>query len=119
MLIWKERIPVETAFGSIIQLPFKTKEEAKEHILKVGLQHGEPTMWYQADSDEKGYVGEKKCYIIHAIGTGHDYTNSSWRQLFCLENYIGTVLATGGTLVLHYFLTDEADNKGLFKPRII
>ena len=119
MRIWKEALPTDTGISADIELPFASQEDAIEHILSVGLQLGTPMMWCQADDDADGNIGNKKEFSIRAIGTGHDYSDDRWRNLFNLESYIGTVPSMDGTLVLHYFLIDSDDYRNVFKPRAI
>ena len=96
MLIYKEELPIDTMDLKTISLPYKTAEDARRAILHLDIQYGYPCMWYQEDTSQP-----KKEYLILAIGTGHD-----WGDRLKREDYIGTLLLQGGTLVLHYFLID-------------
>ena len=97
MLIFKENLPIDTLFNEIVELPFSTAEQARKAILKLDMQYDSPVFWYQADAEN----AEKRKYNIIAIGTGHD-----WEDDITKDEYIGTLLLYGGTLVLHYFLLE-------------
>ena len=96
MLIYKEALPADTMDIRVIRLPYADIRDARDAIFHLEMQYGEPCMWYQADSGE-----EDREYLLIAIGTGHDWEDSLDR-----EAYIGTLLLAGGSLVLHYFLTE-------------
>ena len=96
MLIFKERLPKDTLDYVTIDLPAKTANEAADLMLSVGMQYGEPMVWYQADAD-----GESKTFTILSIGTGHP-----WGEELTRENYLGTLPLEGGSLVLHYFIVE-------------
>jgi len=98
VLIYKEELPTDTLFNVRAELPFSTAKEARKAILKLDMQYDRPVFWYQADA-ETGAT--KKKYNIIAIGTGHDWENKIDR-----DEYIGTLLLYGGSLVLHYFLLE-------------
>ena len=100
MLIHKMQLPMDTLDVKKIKLPFVSVAEAKAHILKIEKQYGIPCAWYQTDIHAGSSDVQKEFYLI-AIGTGHD-----WGDRLNKEEYLGTVLLCGDTLVLHYFLTE-------------
>ena len=100
MLICKEPFPVDTMDIRLIRLPYTDIRDARDAILHLEMQYGEPCMWYQADSGE-----EDREYLLIAIGTGHDWEDSLDR-----EACIGTLVLAGGSMVLHYFLTEIPKN---------
>lgn len=95
MLIFKEALPTDT-YAQIVRLPYPDAKAARSAILHLDMQHGYPCMWYNADS-----LAEKRNYLIIAVGTGRDagYELDS-------NDYIGSCLLLGGSLVLHYFLIE-------------
>lgn len=98
MLIFKEALLNETGIMPI-HLPFDDVEEAKRNILKIGLQFGEPHMWYQT------WDKPKKEFLLICIGTGHDHPE------LLPEDYIGSEIVYDGAFVWHYFLVDEGEMK--------
>jgi len=107
MLIYKQHLPIATVDTRDITLPYKTVAEAKDHILKLDLQYGCPTIWYQADGGSKTDETE---YFIAAIGTGHKINSDRIN----LDSYLGTLQLNDGDLVLHYFLVrPERSNKNV------
>lgn len=106
MLIFKEALLNETGIMPM-HLPFDDVEEAKRNILKIGLQFGEPYMWYQ--TQEK----PKKEFLLICIGTGHDHPE------LLSEDYIGSEIVYDGAFVWHYFLVDreELRNRRLGKEK--
>lgn len=113
MLIYKEQLPIDTIIPEFCELPFSTVKELKEHVLKVDVQYENPVMWYQADNDSDGTIGEKHKYLIVGIGTGHPHIDDESRKLLNMDSYIGTASLDGGSLILHYFAipkTDAEDN---------
>lgn len=105
MLIFKESLPVDTLDIRRITLPFRSQKEAKRAILHLDLQYNEPCMWFQADVNGEEEI-EKDFYLI-AIGTGHP-----WGEALSGDEYLGTLLLHGGTLVLHYFLKEDLGDLG-------
>lgn len=67
MLIYKEKLPTDTIDIRCVELPYKSAEEARQAVLHVGLQYGEPCMWYDAITHD---LPTNK-YLILAVGTGH------------------------------------------------
>ena len=110
MLIFKQKLPMDTLIPIKVTLPFSSVEIARKSIMKLDLQYECPVMWYQADYETVELGGSdsaepvSKDYIIAAIGTGHD-----WGDTLTQDHYIGTVLICGGSLVLHYFIVDPTD----------
>ena len=99
MLIYKEELPVDTLDVREVCLPFSSAEKA---VLKIDMQYNRPCMWYQTDYEKISFEEEKgKKFMIIAIGTGHD-----WEDKLAKDQYIGTALLFGDSLVLHYFLVD-------------
>ena len=93
MLIYKASLLNHTGIKPI-RLPFLNVAEAKENIVKIGLQYGEPHMWYSVlDRPQKEF-------FLMCIGTGHDYPELS------REQYIGSEIVLNGAYVWHYFLID-------------
>lgn len=93
MLIYKEEL-LNHAGIMELDLPFDSVAEAKENILKIGLQYGIPHMWYN--------VLDKtvKQFILVCIGTGHDHPELT------REEYIESEIVHDGAFVWHYFLVD-------------
>lgn len=117
MLIFKEKLPTDTLVPMTVGLPFSSTKEAVEHILKVDIQNGLPVMWYQADNDTDGKIGEENTFVIIPIGTGHLHTGKQSRQVINRDSYIGTALLYGGELVLHYFIImDDPYESECFRP---
>ena len=110
MLIFKQKLPMDTLIPIKVTLPFSSAAIARKSIMKLDLQYECPVMWYQADYETVELGGSdsaepvSKDYIIVAIGTGHD-----WGDTLTQDHYIGTVMIYGGSLVLHYFIVDAAD----------
>ena len=71
-------------------------EGAKEAVLHVDFQYGEPCMWYDAIAPD--LLTYK--YLIVAVETGHFHDEEVLEK----GKYIGTAMLLGGSLVLHYFL---------------
>lgn len=94
MLIFKEALLNETGLMSMY-LPFNNAEEAKKNILKIGLQFGEPYMWYQALDKPK------KEFLLICMGTGHNHPE------LLPEEYIGSEIVYDGEFVWHYFLVER------------
>ena len=103
MLIYKENLPIDTLDIVKISLPFEKAEDAAKAVLHVAEQRGVPCMWYDADSK---ITEEKKEFYIVAIGTGH-----YWKDILKKEQYIGTILTFGESLVLHYFIVNPEEFK--------
>ena len=96
MLIYKEELLNHTGIKEL-KLPYENVAEAKENIVKIGLQYGEPRMWFNVlDKPEKSF-------LLVCIGTGHDHPELS------KEEYIGSEIVYDGLYVWHYFLIDKAD----------
>lgn len=106
MLIFKEKLPVDTMELKWVELPYDNAEAARKAILHLDLQYGEPCMWYDAID----YDLPTKKYLILAVGTGHYWGKSHDEDIITRDMYIGTVLLYKDSLVLHYFLVDS-DNK--------
>ncbi len=110
MLIFKQKLPMDTLLPIKVTLPFSSAAIARKSIMKLDLQYECPVMWYQADYETVELGGSdsaepvSKEYIIAAIGTGHD-----WGDTLAQDHYIGTVMICGGSLVLHYFIVDPTD----------
>ena len=109
MLIWKQKLPEDTLEIIKAKLPFGTVEEVKNSVLKVDNQYGDPVMWFQADNDKDHKVHKRKEYLIHAIGTGHNYVDADWGTIYNRDSYLGTVALYDDSLVLHYFISTEKD----------
>ena len=101
MLIFKEALLNETGVMPM-RLPFDDVEEAKRNILKIGLQFGEPHMWYQTLDKTK------KEFLLICIGTGHNHPE------LLLDNYIGSEIVYDGAFVWHYFLVSGEEMKERF-----
>lgn len=101
MLIYKEALPNETGIMSV-QLPFESVEEAKKNILKIGLQFGEPHMWFNVLDKPK------KEFLIFCTGTGHAHPE------LLPEDYIGSEIVYDGAFVWHYFLMEREEIKKRF-----
>lgn len=101
MLIFKEALLNETGLMPM-HLPFDNVEEAKKNILKIGLQFGEPHMWFQALNKPK------KEFLLICIGTGHEHPE------LLLEDYIGSEIVHDGAFVWHYFLMEQEEMRKLF-----
>ena len=99
MLIDKTPLPIDTLDFKIVRLPCQDAEAARKAVLRLDIQYDLPCMWYQADASD-----QEKEYLLIAIGTGHD-----WGKDLKREEYIGSLLLMGGTLVLHYFLVDAPE----------
>lgn len=108
MLIYKEKLPTDTIDIRCVELPYKSAEEARQAVLHVGLQYGEPCMWYDAITHD---LPTNK-YLILAVGTGHYWGKYHDEETLTNDMYIGTVLLEGGSLVLHYFLV-ASDNPNI------
>ena len=99
MLIFKQKLPMDTIMPIKVALPFSSSAIAKKSILKLDLQYDYPVMWYQADYETVELGGSdsaepvSKEYIIAAIGTGHD-----WGDTLTQDHYIGTVMICGGSI---------------------
>lgn len=99
MLIFKQKLPMDTIMPIKVALPFSSSAIAKKSILKLDLQYDYPVMWYQADYETVELGGSdsaepvSKDYIIASIGTGHD-----WGDTLTQDHYIGTVMIYGGVL---------------------
>ena len=110
MLIFKQKLPMDTLIPIKVTLPFSSAAIARKSIMKLDLQYECPVMWYQADYEMIELGGSNpdepvsKDYIIVVIGTGHE-----WGDTLTQGHYIGTVLICGGSLVLHYFIVDPTD----------
>ena len=65
-------------------------------------------MWYDAGDYDK-LDGQKTKYRVIPVGTGHYWKKNGDKDIVSKENYIGTALLEGGTLVLHYFLVKAED----------
>ncbi len=105
MLIYKEKLPTDTIDVRYVELPYDSADAARQAVLYVGLQYGEPCMWY--DAIEHDLPTNK--YLILAVGTGHYWGKYRDEDTLTSDMHIGTVLLEGGSLVLHYFLV-ESDN---------
>ena len=114
MLIWKENLPTDTLDICEVELPFADIKSAKQHILNIDMQYNKPVMWFQADDDSDGKVKKKKSFIIMGIGTGHPYTDDKCREIVNRNSYIGTSVLAGGTLVLHYFISNKEEFESIF-----
>lgn len=108
MLIFKEKLPTDTMELQYVELPYDNVEAARQAVLHVDLQNGEPCMWYDAIE----YDLSTKKYLILAVGTGHYWGKRHDKDVLTRDMHIGTVLLEGGSLVLHYFLV-ESDNPNL------
>lgn len=82
--VWKERLSLE-------DIQTLTLREGSKPLY-VQVQHGIPTLWYLTDPDVKG-IEEIK---IRTAGTGHPINEE-------IIQYLGTIFAYDGDLVLHYF----------------
>lgn len=108
MLIFKESLPMNTDVG-IIELPYKTAEEARKSILHLETQYGKACMWYDVyDYTER----ENNEFVLVTIGTGHD-----WGDALKREEYIGSLVVAEGVFVWHYFLVDKAEFEERFKKQ--
>lgn len=85
----------------VIELPFERVEEAREHIKCIDLNAEIPTIWYEVSKENKTAM---KQFLVVTVGTGFDMEGIVSR-----EEYIGTALFAGGSLVWHYFLVDKAE----------
>lgn len=94
MLIYKEALLNHTGIKEVY-LPFDTVEEAKNNILKIGLQYDVPHMWFYAPDKPK------KEYLLICIGTGHEHPE------FTKDDYIGSEIVHNGAYVWHYLLLDK------------
>ena len=101
MLIYKEALLNHTGIKELY-LPFETVEEAKNNILRIGLQYGFPYMWFDALDKPK------KEYLLVCIGTGHEHLE------FNVDDYIGSEIVDGGDYVWHYLLVDREGMKKRF-----
>lgn len=108
MLIYKEKLPTDTIELMYVDLPYDSVEAARQAVLYVALQYGEPCMWYDAIEHD---LPTKK-YLILAVGTGHYWGKYHDEDILTSDMYIGTLLLEGGSLVLHYFLVG-CDNPNL------
>ncbi|MBD9036623.1 MAG: hypothetical protein EGR42_06080 [[Eubacterium] rectale] len=109
MLILKEHLPEDTLDFKPIMMPYENVEDAVNSVLHVDLQYGLPCMWYDAGDYDK-LDGQKTKYRVIPVGTGHYWKKNGDKDIVSKENYIGTALLEGGTLVLHYFLVKAEDN---------
>ncbi|MGN0610518.1 MAG: hypothetical protein ACI4JI_01930 [Ruminiclostridium sp.] len=94
MLIYKDSLLNRTGI-KILNLPFETPEEARNNILKIGLQYGFPHIWYHALNKPK------KEFLLICIGTGHEHPELT------IDDYIGSEIVNDGEYVWHYFLIDK------------
>ena len=101
MLIYKEALLNETGIMPLY-LPFDSVEEAKENILKIGLQFGEPHIWFRVLDKPK------KEFLLACIGTGHNHPE------LLMEEYIGSEIVYDGVYVWHYFLVEREELKERF-----
>lgn len=96
MLIYKKELLNHTGIKEL-KLPYENVAEAKENIVKVGLQYGKPHMWYNV------LERQEKSFLLICIGTGHEYPELS------KDEYIGSEIVYDGAFVWHYFLITKAD----------
>jgi len=99
MVIFKEYLPSDTRL-TYIEMPYETAEDARKAVLHIDVQHGRPCMWYDAIE----YDLPTKKYLIVPVGTGHYWGKVQDEDTITRDEYIGTALLDGGSLVLHYFL---------------
>lgn len=104
MLIFKEKLPIDTIDVRYVEMPYNTAEEARKAVLHVGFQHGEPCMWY--DAIDYDCPCPRRKYLLLAIGTGQN-----WKDKLTQDMYIGTVLLHNDSLVLHYLLIECNTNQ--------
>lgn len=97
MLIFKEKLPIDTKMIKLVNLPYENAELARKSILHIGIQRNLPYFWYNAKEPSL----PTKEYAIFALGTGQ------YRGIEDENMYIGTALLFGDSLVLHYFLTEK------------
>lgn len=90
-----------------VELPFKNGREARANVMNVGLQFEVPRLWYNVKRDEYSD------FMIVTIGTGHD-----WGNKLTKDEYIGSVLVAGDTLVWHYFLLSKKEFEERFADEI-
>lgn len=106
MLIFKENLPAyrigHEKYAKYVEMPYGDVEDARQAVLHVDLQNGEPCMWYDAAE----YDLPMKKYLIVAVRTGDYLGKYHGEDILTREMYIRTVLLEGGSLVLHYFLVD-------------
>ena len=96
MLIYKEELLNRTGIKEL-RLPYESVAEAKENIVKIGLQHGEPHMWFNVlDRPEKRF-------LLVCIGTGHEHPELT------REEYIGSEIMYDGLYVWHYFMIEREE----------
>ena len=106
MLIHKINLPGYMGIEEI-ELPFKTGREARANVMNVGIQFEVPRLWYNVKRDEYSD------FMIVTIGTGHD-----WGNKLTKDEYIGSVLVDGDSLVWHYFLLSKKEFEERFADEI-
>lgn len=107
IFLWIHKIDLPCINGiEEVELPFKTGREARENVMSVGIQFEVPRLWYNVNRDEYSD------FIIITIGTGQD-----WGNKLTKDEYIGSALVAGDSLIWHYFLLSKKEFKERFDDK--